>query len=82
MSNSSPFPIGLFPNQGHAPKTTPIPQAQELDGSLQGRQPSSLQGIVKLAAVLQELASKPKGLVLITGPTGSGKSTTLAAMID
>ena len=50
MSNSSPFPIGLFPNQGHAPKTTPIPQAQELDGSLQGRQPSSLQGIVKLAA--------------------------------
>ena len=50
MSNSSPFPIGLFPNQGHAPTTTPIPQAQELDGSLQGRQPSSLQGIVKLAA--------------------------------
>ena len=50
MSNSSPFPIGLFPNQGHAPTTTPIPQAQELDGCLQGRQPSSLQGIVKLAA--------------------------------
>src|SRR5271170_6450145 len=29
-----------------------------------------------------ELAQKPSGLVLVTGPTGSGKSTTLAAMID
>ena len=37
---------------------------------------------LKLPPVLQELASRPKGLVLITGPTGSGKSTTLAAMID
>lgn len=32
--------------------------------------------------VLLELADKPQGLVLVTGPTGSGKSTTLAAMID
>ena len=32
--------------------------------------------------VLAELAKRPKGLVLVTGPTGSGKSTTLAAMID
>ncbi|MEX2645381.1 MAG: ATPase, T2SS/T4P/T4SS family, partial [Gaiellaceae bacterium] len=31
---------------------------------------------------LAELATKPRGLVLVTGPTGSGKSTTLAAMID
>ena len=31
---------------------------------------------------LHELAQKPRGLVLVTGPTGSGKSTTLAAMID
>ena len=31
---------------------------------------------------LYELADKPRGLVLVTGPTGSGKSTTLAAMID
>jgi twitching motility protein PilT len=37
---------------------------------------------LNLPPVLRELASKPKGLVLITGPTGSGKSTTLAAMID
>jgi len=32
--------------------------------------------------VLKELAARPKGLVLVTGPTGSGKSTTLAAMVD
>jgi twitching motility protein PilT len=32
--------------------------------------------------VFQELAMKPRGLVLVTGPTGSGKSTTLAAMVD
>ena len=37
---------------------------------------------LNLPPVLQDLASRPKGLVLITGPTGSGKSTTLAAMID
>lgn len=35
-----------------------------------------------LPPVLKDLASKPRGLVLVTGPTGSGKSTTLAAMID
>jgi twitching motility protein PilT len=35
-----------------------------------------------LPAVLHEIANKPRGLVLITGPTGSGKSTTLAAVID
>ncbi len=32
--------------------------------------------------VLKVLARKPRGLVLVTGPTGSGKSTTLAAMLD
>jgi twitching motility protein PilT len=35
-----------------------------------------------LPAIVNDLCKKPKGLVLITGPTGSGKSTTLAAMID
>jgi len=35
-----------------------------------------------LPAILSELADRPRGLVLVTGPTGSGKSTTLAAMID
>ena len=32
--------------------------------------------------VLAELCTRPRGLILVTGPTGSGKSTTLAAMID
>lgn len=32
--------------------------------------------------IFADLMSKPKGLILVTGPTGSGKSTTLAAMID
>jgi twitching motility protein PilT len=32
--------------------------------------------------VLNRLAERPRGLVLVTGPTGSGKSTTLAAMVD
>jgi twitching motility protein PilT len=31
---------------------------------------------------LRELAMRPRGLVLVTGPTGSGKSTTLASMVD
>lgn len=35
-----------------------------------------------LPPVLGRLADRPRGLVLVTGPTGSGKSTTLAAMID
>ena len=35
-----------------------------------------------LPRVIERLAERPRGLVLVTGPTGSGKSTTLAAMID
>jgi twitching motility protein PilT len=35
-----------------------------------------------LPSVLRELCDEEKGLVLVTGPTGSGKSTTLAAMLD
>src|ERR1700694_570679 len=35
-----------------------------------------------LPVVVEEICKKPRGLVLVTGPTGSGKSTTLAAMID
>ena len=37
---------------------------------------------LKLPDVIRKMAEKPRGLVLVTGPTGSGKSTTLAAMID
>jgi len=35
-----------------------------------------------LPSVVEKLCEKPRGLVLVTGPTGSGKSTTLASMID
>jgi twitching motility protein PilT len=37
---------------------------------------------LQLPAVIAGFAERPRGLVLVTGPTGSGKSTTLAAMID
>ncbi len=37
---------------------------------------------LRLPVVVQKLAERPRGLVLVTGPTGSGKSTTLAAMLD
>jgi len=35
-----------------------------------------------LPSVIERMCEKPRGLVLVTGPTGSGKSTTLAAMLD
>ena len=46
--------------------------------------PSEVLTLEELEApkIFREIASLPRGLVLVTGPTGSGKSTTLAAMID
>jgi twitching motility protein PilT len=46
--------------------------------------PTELKTLEELGVpkALEELAGKPRGLVLVTGPTGSGKSTTLAALID
>jgi twitching motility protein PilT len=46
--------------------------------------PSEIKSLPELGLppVVQEMTEKPRGLVLVTGPTGSGKSTTLAAMID
>jgi twitching motility protein PilT len=46
--------------------------------------PSEIKSLAELGLPpqLSDLAAKPRGLVLVTGPTGSGKSTTLAAMLD
>ena len=46
--------------------------------------PSKILSLEQLHAprIFGELAGKPRGLVLVTGPTGSGKSTTLAAMVN
>ena len=46
--------------------------------------PSTIRTVEELGlpAVVHEFVKKPRGFVLVTGPTGSGKSTSLAAMID
>jgi twitching motility protein PilT len=46
--------------------------------------PSEIKSVDQLGlpAVIHEMVKKPRGFVLVTGPTGSGKSTSLAAMID
>ncbi len=47
--------------------------------------PTNVKGLADLGmptTTLIDIANSPRGLVLVTGPTGSGKSTTLAAMID
>ena len=46
--------------------------------------PSKILGLEELGApkIFQDISEFPRGIVLVTGPTGSGKSTTLAAMVD
>src|ERR671916_263387 len=46
--------------------------------------PSTVLSLEELKApkIFQEIADQPRGIVLVTGPTGSGKSTTLAAMVN
>src|SRR5918997_1092895 len=46
--------------------------------------PAEIQSLdsLGLPAVLEEFCRKPRGFVLVTGPTGSGKSTSLASMVD
>ena len=48
---------------------------------LVGDEPKTLADL-QLPDVIRQLALEPRGLVLVTGPTGSGKTTTLAAMVD
>lgn len=70
LENMSRFRVNIFKDKGNvaaAFRTIPmkIPTIKELG----------------LPLVLESVARKPRGLVLVTGPTGSGKSTSLAAMI-
>ncbi len=53
-------------------------------GAVYRQIPEKIRGLDELGlpTVLAKMADRPRGLVLVTGPTGSGKSTTLAAMID
>jgi len=46
--------------------------------------PSNILSLEELGcpAIFKQIAKNPRGLILVTGPTGSGKSTTLAAMVD
>jgi twitching motility protein PilT len=69
--NIARFRVNAYRDRGHVAAAlrvipTKIPTPEELH----------------LPAVIMELAERPRGLMLVTGPTGSGKSTTLAAVID
>ncbi len=65
------FRVNVFRQQGHM-------------GAVLRLIPINIQTIddLGLPQVLKQVALLPRGLVLVTGPTGSGKSTTLAAMVD
>ena len=69
---------------GHARFRVNIFQQRESIGSVMRMIPWEIQPLEKLGmpAVLSRFAELKRGLVLVTGPTGSGKSTTLAAIID
>ena len=71
IEHVSRFRVNAYYQKGHTalairPIPTQIPTLEQL----------------QLPPVLKTLMERPRGLVLVTGPTGSGKSTTLAAMID
>lgn len=92
------FPAGdlkeQFKEQGEVDFSYSLPGAGRFRGNIY-RQRSSISLVFRVIAlevpdfkklglpeVLARLAFLPKGLVLVTGPTGSGKSTTLAAMVN
>lgn len=65
------FRVSIFKERGNVALALRLIPARLLDFKELGTPP-----------VLAELCTRPRGLVLVTGPTGSGKTTTLAAMID
>ena len=70
------------------PRQGPLPRERLLPARLDRRRvpPDPEQDArarqLGLPPILEDFTKKPRGFVLVTGPTGSGKSTTLAAMID
>jgi twitching motility protein PilT len=65
------FRVAIFRQRGHAAMVCRLIPSKILSFDEIG-----------LPKAVQELCSRPRGLVLVTGPTGSGKTTTLATMID
>jgi twitching motility protein PilT len=65
------FRVSIFKQKGHV-------------GMVLRQIPAKLMNFQELGTppVLKDLITRPRGLILVTGPTGSGKTTTLAAMID
>ena len=71
LGNYARFRVNLFQGNGGASAVLRLIPSRILTA-----------GQLGLPPVVLELAQQPKGLVLVTGATGSGKSTTLAAMVD
>lgn len=65
------FRVSIFKERGHVAMALRLIPMKLMDFHQLGTPP-----------VLADLCKRPRGLVLVTGPTGSGKTTTLAAMID
>ena len=65
------FRVSIFKERGHVAMALRLIPLRLMDFKELGTPP-----------VLADLCKRPRGLVLVTGPTGSGKTTTLAAMID
>jgi twitching motility protein PilT len=65
------FRVSIFKERGNVAIALRLIPAKLLDFKALGTPP-----------VLADLCTRPRGLILVTGPTGSGKTTTLAAMID
>ena len=71
LANSGRFRVSIFKQRGHIGIVMRVIPPEI--GSFSD---------LKLPAVLSEIVKAPNGLVLVTGPTGNGKSTTLASMIN
>jgi twitching motility protein PilT len=71
LDNGGRFRVSLFKQRGHIGIVMRVipPEISSFEK-------------LKLPSVLSEIVKAPNGLILVTGPTGNGKSTTLASMID